>query len=188
MKFSSKLFSFLLEFHFIFIPILLALIKNDQLTSIFIFQISLIFVCTLVHFIKTNEILCYFTYQPAEPHIQTVTNSEVVHFNFVTKYRSILQIATCVTILAVDFRLFPRKFCKVEEEGFSLMDFGTGSALFSLALVSRQLREKHYGMVKRIGRAISSCLPLLLIGMLRMVMIKKTDYQVLIYLNIAKYF
>lgn len=172
----SYFFTVFLEFHLIIIPILLSLIYNDHIYKIILAEILCILFLTSLHFLKTNEFLCYFSQTPSENHYYSLNNS--IHFNFVSKYRSLLQIATCVTILAVDFRLFPRKFCKVEEQGVSLMDCGTGSALFSLALVSRQLREKNKRILVRLIRAISSCLPLFLIGMIRMLMIKKTDYQV----------
>lgn len=169
-------FTVFLEFHLIIMPVLLSLLYNDYISSIISSEILCIFCLSAIHFIKTNEFLCYFSQTPSETHYSSLNNS--IHFNFVTKYRSLLQIATCVTILAVDFRLFPRKFCKVEEQGVSLMDCGTGSALFSLALVSRQLREKNKRILVRLIRAISSCFPLFFIGLLRMLMIKQADYQV----------
>ena len=46
-----------------------------------------------------------------------------VVFYFLSNFRAMLQLTTCIVILAVDFKFFPRKFCKVEEFGVSLVFF-----------------------------------------------------------------
>lgn len=48
-----------------------------------------------------------------------------------TEFRGTLSYVTAAAILAVDFRIFPRRFAKTEVAGFSLMDAGVG--LFSMS-------------------------------------------------------
>lgn len=53
------------------------------------------------------------------------------------------MLITCICILAVDFRIFPRRFAKTETFGLSLMDVGTSMFIISSALTSRYARGIH---------------------------------------------
>ncbi len=101
---------------------------------------------------------------------------------FITTYRGCMQVATFVAILAVDFRLFPRRFAKVETWGTSLMDLGVGSYVFSAGVVAARpvLKERATGRTKSpVGRLLQSLrhsIPLLVLGFIRLLSVKGLEY------------
>lgn len=93
-----------------------------------------------------------------------------------------MMVSTCVAILAVDFRVFPRRFAKVETWGTSLMDMGVGSFVFSAGLVSTRpvLSARLAGNTLSLGKSLCasfrSSAPLLLLGLIRLYSVKGLDY------------
>ena len=92
------------------------------------------------------------------------------------------MVVTCVAILAVDFRVFPRRFAKVETWGTSLMDIGVGSFVFSSGLVSArsglkdQVASRSSSLGRRFYASSRHSLPLLVLGLVRLYSVKGLDY------------
>ena len=99
---------------------------------------------------------------------------------FLCNFRAYVNIATAISILAVDFVIFPRRFAKTETYGTGLMDVGVGSFIISNAVVCQDARgtstdsSSFVCSVKKELRAVSLLLGL---GLARFVAVKSTDYQ-----------
>lgn len=92
-----------------------------------------------------------------------------------------MMIVTCVAILAVDFRVFPRRFAKVETWGTSLMDLGVGSFVFSAGVVGARptLAQSSTRMATlglRLHQSLRHALPLLILGLVRLYSVKGLEY------------
>lgn len=97
---------------------------------------------------------------------------------FLSVMRASCMLLSCVSILAVDFPAFPRRFAKTETFGKSLMDVGVGAIVISMGLVHGKLLGKPFSFGSMIGKAVRGSVPLLLIGSLRFWTVKASDYQV----------
>ncbi|MCO5566128.1 hypothetical protein L7F22_019804 [Adiantum nelumboides] len=100
---------------------------------------------------------------------------------FLTVYRSHMMLMTIICILAVDFKVFPREFAKCETWGTSLMDLGVGSFVFSLGIISaapllRSPSQRFKPMRFQLLRDARKSLPMILLGGVRVIMVKGVDY------------
>ncbi|KDQ51682.1 hypothetical protein JAAARDRAFT_163439 [Jaapia argillacea MUCL 33604] len=98
-----------------------------------------------------------------------------------TVYRAHMMIMTILSILAVDFPVFPRSLAKCETFGVSIMDLGVGSFVFSQGVVSAipLLKDPAYlytPLVPKATLVIRKTLPVLLLGLVRVILVKGTDY------------
>ncbi|XP_028840219.1 phosphatidylinositol-glycan biosynthesis class W protein [Denticeps clupeoides] len=98
---------------------------------------------------------------------------------FVTVFRVLVNVKTAISILAVDFAVFPRRYAKTETYGTGVMDFGVGAFVLANALVSPEARKKA-SKGSRFSHALKqfwSVWPLVLLGMARLLSLKVTGYQ-----------
>jgi glucosaminylphosphatidylinositol acyltransferase len=109
--------------------------------------------------------------------------SAALKLDYLTAYRSSILYLTFIAILAVDFHVFPRRFCKTEVSGFGLMDVGAASFCLSAGLVSPRARGKNHPRTPAASSASSMAkrlfhtLPLVLLGFVRIVTNRELEYQ-----------
>ncbi|BFY99388.1 hypothetical protein BsWGS_02428 [Bradybaena similaris] len=98
---------------------------------------------------------------------------------FITNFRSIINLCTAMSILAVDFPVFPRRLAKSETFGFGGMDVGVGLFVVANAVVSNEARGKcsMLPMWSQCRKALISSLPLLVLGFARLLAVKGVDYH-----------
>eukprot|EP01031_Cornospumella_fuschlensis_P038875 gene38875-47287_t len=97
------------------------------------------------------------------------------HQAFITDFKGFVVCLTVVSILAVDFSIFPRYLAKTETWGVSLMDLGTGAYLVSSAVTSRTARGLEGGGRSYRGSSMGMLL-LLLLGVGRPLALAALNY------------
>ncbi|KNA13715.1 hypothetical protein SOVF_113860 [Spinacia oleracea] len=160
---SSYMVSVAVDFLFIVVPILFVhTVLSEYVHKLALSLTFFLLFCMLVK--RYNIFLSSGSGQPRD----TVRKS-------ISSFRVVMMIITCVCILAVDFKIFPRKYAKTETYGTSWMDLGVGSFVVANALVSRHARNVYSGGWKT---ALQSTCPLILLGFARLVSTTGVDYQV----------
>lgn len=113
---------------------------------------------------------------------QNKTLSVPIHYKkklFLCTFRVYVNVATAISILAVDFPIYPRRFAKTETFGTGLMDVGVGSFMMANAVVSPDARGGTSTLlfVKALKIEFRAVLVLLVLGLVRFAAVKTTDYQ-----------
>ncbi|KAF8843467.1 GWT1-domain-containing protein [Paxillus ammoniavirescens] len=109
------------------------------------------------------------------------SNTQLRPLPALTTYRAHMMLMTILSILAVDFPVFPRSLAKCETYGVSLMDLGVGSFVFSQGIVSAipiikdpshlsaPIKPKLYQIAKKVA-------PIIALGLVRVLLVKGTEY------------
>ncbi|XP_057677499.1 phosphatidylinositol-glycan biosynthesis class W protein [Corythoichthys intestinalis] len=158
-----------------FTVLVLPLVLSCTVLSNYLFQVvlSASFVVLLV---------LYHIYRRKRPTSLSSFFNRTVHFKqlpFVTIFRVMVNVQTAISILAVDFRIFPRRYAKTETFGTGVMDFGVGAFIFANGLVCPEARGRNVlgSKIKHIFYHLLYVWPLVALGVLRLALVKMRDYQ-----------
>ncbi len=120
-------------------------------------------------------LVLYMLYKEINPtFINEPKTTGIIHP--ISQLKGINMLITCIAILAVDFKVFPRYFAKTETYGFSLMDIGIAMFIISSGLTSKYARgitdsnRSSYSYIAKRG-------VILLLGIGRLITLKSIDYQ-----------
>ncbi|KAL9951544.1 hypothetical protein ACROYT_G044220 [Oculina patagonica] len=165
---------FLFDYCTLVIPVLLAFtVLADHITTLITTCLSLSVGMVLLQSLKNNKL--------QSQHFQTLLSADMSKKRpFIGGFRAYVVIATAIAILAVDFVIYPRRLAKAETYGSGLMDVGVGAFIISNAIVSPEARGVYTsqpGFISAVFRSVKSSLPLLVLGVMRFISVKGTDYQ-----------
>lgn len=98
----------------------------------------------------------------------------------ITVFRVYINVLTSISILAVDFPQYPRRYAKAETYGTGAMDLGVGAFIFGNALVCPEVRQKPRRTQPRfssLARQVFSVWPLIALGAGRLLSVKSIQYH-----------
>ena len=102
--------------------------------------------------------------------VRTKLHSTTKRPYFMSTFRSTMMLYTVISILGVDFHLFPRRLAKTETFGTGLMDLGVGAFVVANGMVSSSSSMS-------IRKLLRKAAPLVALGLLRLFTLKTIDYQ-----------
>ncbi|XP_061902396.1 phosphatidylinositol-glycan biosynthesis class W protein-like [Entelurus aequoreus] len=161
----------LLDFSVLVLPLVLSCtILSDVLPQV-VLSLTFVLLCVLCHIFRTKRHTTPGAFL-----------SRTVHFKqlpFVTIFRVMVNVQTAISILAVDFKVFPRRYAKTETYGTGVMDFGVGAFVMANGLVCPAARGKSMSgsKLKHISKQILSVWPLVVLGAARLIFVKLRNYQ-----------
>ncbi|XP_029304127.1 phosphatidylinositol-glycan biosynthesis class W protein [Cottoperca gobio] len=167
----------LLDFCLLILPLVLSCTVLSSVLHQVILSLTFVSACVLCYIYRVS----YRSARPPQNTVSTFLQSHV-KFNqipFVTIFRVFVNVKTAISILAVDFSVFPRRYAKAETYGTGVMDFGVGAYVFANALVCPEARGKNISGSKmnHIAKQLLSVWPLVVLGMGRLLSLKMSGYQ-----------
>mmetsp|Transcript_18225 Transcript_18225/g.26948 ORF Transcript_18225/g.26948 Transcript_18225/m.26948 type:complete len:486 (-) Transcript_18225:35-1492(-) len=116
-----------------------------------------------------------------QSHQNKINNNNIINRPpFLTVHRATIYIQTAIAILAVDFPIFPRRYCKTEIGGYGWMDLGAASFIIIAGWSSSSspsTASNNMSTMKSMKKAVIKCAPLLVLGIIRLITIKGVEYQ-----------
>nr|XP_056721335.1 phosphatidylinositol-glycan biosynthesis class W protein [Euleptes europaea] len=176
---SSKSTHFFLDFTVLVVPpvfccTVLAPILPWVILSITAFCTGLVYkiYCRRMTYVKVpfQKILSDFLSTSLEPE----------YIPPITVFRVYVNVLTSISILAVDFPQYPRRYAKTETYGTGVMDFGVGSFVFGNAVVCPEVRMKPGAVQSKffyLMRQFFAVWPLLVLGFGRLMSVKVVEYH-----------
>uniref|UniRef100_A0A8C5T2B3 Phosphatidylinositol-glycan biosynthesis class W protein n=1 Tax=Laticauda laticaudata TaxID=8630 RepID=A0A8C5T2B3_LATLA len=107
------------------------------------------------------------------------TNLDPEYIPSITSLRVFINLWTSISILAVDFPQYPRRYAKTESYGTGVMDLGVGIFVFGNGVVCPEVRLKSGATQHKffyLTRQLLTIWPLLLLGFGRLMSVKAADY------------
>lgn len=114
-----------------------------------------------------------FTMNSKPESLRQTKKHKVKQVSFVTNVRATTNLLTGISILAVDFDIYPPYFKKTVSYGFSLMDLGVGLFIYTNGIVASEIGSK-----KSFFKIIKSASPVLVLGILRLILTRSVNYNV----------
>ncbi|CAF3976062.1 unnamed protein product, partial [Rotaria sp. Silwood1] len=152
------IYNFFFENFLIIIPLILICTLLSSLS--YIFHFIFWFIGFIIYFTKKNLT------------IKSIKINKQSYSHIIELFRGQILIATCICILAVDFSIYPRRYAKTENYGYSIMDLGVGLFAISHGLVSSEVRNKQINIKELFFENLILCL----LGLIRLILIKYFSY------------
>ncbi|CAF1342774.1 unnamed protein product [Adineta steineri] len=155
---NNLFFNFLFENCIIIIPLISICTLSSSISHIFHFVIWSI--ALFIYFLKKSS---------------SINNSQAINKSYsrlIELTRGQILIVTCICILAVDFSIFPRRYAKTENYGYSIMDLGVGAFTITHGMVSSEARNKQTNFKELLVENFV----LFILGLIRLISVKYFSY------------
>ncbi|XP_046663570.1 uncharacterized protein At4g17910-like [Homalodisca vitripennis] len=168
---ANKLNIFVKEMLCLALPLLLTstILSERPVSTPLVLVLAVIVASVVGNIMRVNTVSCVFHWQ-YDDYPRLVLNP--YRRSFVTCCRSMCSICAMITMLAVDFHVFPRKFAKTATYGYSFMDAGVGLFVLSNAVV-----ESADGIRSGLKRTFQTSSALFSFGVIRYYAIEQFNYQ-----------
>ncbi|MGH0167775.1 UNVERIFIED_CONTAM: hypothetical protein FKN15_053667 [Acipenser sinensis] len=175
--FSWKVHLFL-DFTMVVVPLVLSCTVLSDVLLLVILGLAAIDVSMLFQiYHKRKHTIPVQFHQTLKTFLETRLDTKCTPF--VTVFRVLVNVKTAISILAVDFEIFPRRYAKTETYGTGVMDFGVGAFILANSLVSPEARQKQASASKfsHVTKQLLSVWPLVVLGMVRLISVKALGYH-----------
>ncbi|NWU52285.1 PIGW protein, partial [Dromas ardeola] len=176
---SSRKYSLLLDFLVLVSPLVFSC---TVLSSVIFFMPTIIAAFCAGIFSKIYSQRKHKTRVPFRQIVQEFqkTYLDPEYIPAITVFRVYVNVLTSISILAVDFPQYPRRYAKAETYGTGVMDLGVGAYIFGNALVCPEVRQKSYvtqPKFSNLARQFFSVWPLIFLGVGRLLSVKSIEYH-----------